>query len=969
MAQVVDSKGKKIASPSNRPAIDKKGGGASALKEDLARGGGVDINPSKGYKNSLANVLQEDLKLTGSSSGSQHSSGTSGNQTPSIRQSPTYASTSKPSGKTGKSSSSLDSKPSSQSYAGVSGGTPVTYGQSSGFSFSSPNMLTSTKPSSSSVTSEDFFGEENRGRDETNDIYERDMLKNGMSQDYLDNVIKHDPFNDFLDTVMKPHSAAEALDDANELDPQWQEDRANQLMDTVDDGTMDRPHLLSDWMTGKQYYHYVHDLGMPGMPEDQIDIKNGRYSKSQQRQMYGFPVYSPNGTYDFASSVPNTMSAVRTFGDYIGNIRSRGLLNDVGYDITTDTGHGVKTFPGRDFDMMMNGYASQVNDLYDRAFEGDPDAMSILMNAENQSSPYTTMVREHELPDGSKHYGVITERRPANDLENEDTVNDLLFWDIDNDTEWTYPDENGVSTYGNATLNLDNDYNIVSGTLKTKDGYVLNIEPDPNGGFRPIFNDDAFNRWWNSHYNGSEYVAFSDGSSAVIPAEDVDKAIKNDLVNYNNTSLKDIEGFDPDSLTVGTPTSLKDTLDLGTGTGSEVGVVYMPDMVLPDGTAISRDVVYNIANDDNPDDWKEDGIRYGFEPSGFNPMRMPLLATNPLLWLTDSRPRRLMHDELIDDEGFHFNEIPNWITDAAANSARISLPVYQWFDAVANAAPYAAGIESGSGDEYGRYQTSGYEPNSEENTIKFGTTLFGPLLENLAGYGHEPLLDPMVEKMIDSKFAKDSFENLLLSKSWDSVGEAMEEIIGNYVDEPATYGLRNAWANPISRPYAGMGAIYDEDHNQLYDEVKDDASDEELSKLYDDIMRNHGQNGQFPVLYDEHGREFRDPNTSGSDRFINAIRPTLEHWRETANAALGGAGVSWLYGMPELVYGAANSVMKSRRKNDNFSPDEQEIGANDEGVDNVSDIYVPESVRGYSSDRIFSNDYTINPGAPIRFKE
>ncbi len=735
------------------------------------------------------------------------------------------------------------------------------------------------------------------------------------------------------------------------------------------------------------------------MPEDQIDVSDeGRYSKTQERQVNGFQPYIPNSTYELGMSIPNLASATRTLHNYISNLRENGFLNDVDYQITTDTGHGVNSFSGRDFDKMSNGYASQVQDLYDRASMGDSDAMSILTSAEGHSSPYTTMVREYELPDGSKHYGVVTEMDDINDLIDKDVFNDLVWWGIDNNTQATYPDENGISTYGNVKLKFDNDSNILSGTLHTKDGFDLNVEPSPDGSFRIVMDDDAFNNWWDSHNSGNKYVAFSDGSSAIVSSEDINKAmeenpnddwIKDTLVSYDSTSLKDIDGFDPNSLTIGNPTKLGDTIGKD---GAEIGAMYVPDMVLSDGTPISRDTVLKIANDDNPNDSAEDGISYSFEPSGLNPKRLlsygsfmlpmsfMLSAANPIFPFTDSRPRRLMHDSLIED-GIHLDEGPNWLTDAATNSIPISTPGLQYVDAFANALPYAAGVESASGDEYGRYQTTGYDIGSDENAIKAGNSLFGPPLENLAGWGHEPKLDPMIEKLINKRFAEGTIQNLLLSKGWDSAGEAMEEIFGNYVDEPSVYGLKNAWADPISRPYVGMGGVYDKDHRLLYD-VDDNGNvydrnrnllyagddDASMSNLYNDIVENHGQDGQFPVLYDEHGREFRDSNTSPAKRFLNAIAPTPEHWKETANAALGGAGVSMLYNMPEIMYGLGSNLMtKKQKNNDNFSPGEWEIGSGNEGTGNpIDDIYIPESLR---SDRISSNDYRISPGAPIKFKE
>lgn len=990
------------------------GGGAAALREDLSRATGIDTGQPKGYQNTLANALSEMTTPT-----------------------PEVKSTSR--------------KPAKPMYSGISGGTPVVSSQPSkssstqtykpykpvSFDFGTndePGIHTASMstPQKMADNKYDKVGEwGSRGTDvhgnemeekwfpweeyqDTNDIYERDMLAQGMSMDYLDNILRRDDTIDYL------------LEQGNELDPKLRKDLQNQLADTIDDGTLDRPHLLSDLMDGKQYYHYVHDLGLPGMPEELIDTRNGQYSKKQQQSLYDFPPYVPNTRYGAGLNFAGLLSSSEMLSDWIGNARTNGLVgplkrtveravgntfsnyggsklrslgnnilanipeHDVDYDITTDTGHHiVNTFSGSDFEKMLNGYMSQSQDLYDKAAEGDSDAFAALTTP-SDDKPYTTMVREYSLPDGSKHYGVITKKHRINDLDNNDDYKyDLIFGDTPDreirDEDIISQDENGTRVaFGNAIFEYSNDRQPLRGTIQTKDGFTLNMRPSPEGGFELVNDDEAYNNWYDSHYGNNEYIAFSDGSSVILPTKDVNNG-KEEWVHYYDTDLKDRNGFDQSSLTVGNPTSLKDTYGK---TGSEVGIMYVPDMVLPDGTAISRDVVNKIGNDENPDDWEDDGISYDFERSGVNPLRMLLdsdlpdplkipatvaaFGINPVGIATDSRPRRFMHDEIIDDDGLHLGliETPNWMTDAALNSIPISTPGYQFVDAYSNALPYAAGVESASRDEYGRYQTTGYDPGSDENVIKIGTTMLSPYLENLAGYGHEPFIDPFVEKLIDSKFADETFLNLLLKKTWDSAGEAGEEVIGNYFDEPGTYGAKYMWADPIAYPYANMGDIYDKDHNLLFDkQATENASDKDLSKLYEKIMKKYGQNGRFPVLYDEHGREFRNPNTPIMGRFTNAFSPTPENLRDTANAALGGAGVSWLYSMPELLFSGIGSLAKSgsKIKNKNLSEDEWKIGSNSENAN--TDVYANDEVE--FDDRISpdSYKYRIDPDAKILFND
>lgn len=698
-----------------------------------------------------------------------------------------------------------------------------------------------------------WFPWDSAGPTRTNDAYERDMIDNGMSMDYLDNVLR------------ESNTVASALDTTNELSQNDRRDLLDSLTTSIDDGTMDRSHLLSDWMTGSQYYHYVHDLGIPGMPEDQIDVSDdARYSKADEQRLNGFQPYVPNLTYLAGSVIPRIASDTRLLSDHVSNLRTRGLLNDVDYDIHANTGYdNDATFSGRDFDKLKDGYFSQVDKLYDDASNGDAEALSSMIHRPD-NGPYTTMVKQTTLPDGSVHYGAMTDVDAVPDTD----LGSLIDWD-------------------NITFNDDG----IPESVETTDGAILNLEIGDD--YVSLADDKAFEDWANSHT--LYQVGFSDGTSASIPYLDVagntDEIGDTDWVRYDRTRL-DRDRVDPTSLTVGNPETLND---------SGVGAYFSPDMILSDGTRIPFDVAMRIAQDDDPDD-TSDGVSYSFQKSGLNPSRLgPIgsilgLSAAPLL-LTDSRPRRLMDQIPIDEEGFHVADLPNNVTDWAANSMTISLPYLQWLNAASQAMPYYAGVDGTLRSEGGAYRSTGWDPESDEggsrNALLSVPTLAGPAFENLAGnIGHETLLDEPVKDLINRRLAKGTLANALAHFGWDMFAEGEEENLGDIVDELGTYG-RDAYANPLVVPTPDM-AVYDENGNLLKAGGVDFV-------------------GPFEALYDERGNEIRDPDTSVDDRIANFIPHTPEQFREAANSFIGGAGVSALMGAPGLLASGIGSKMQRDR--------------------------------------------------------
>ena len=720
-----------------------------------------------------------------------------------------------------------------------------------------------------------------------NDAYERDMLAQGMSRKYLNDVVRNsytleDAWNDTLDGIGSDKSPIERASTHLVDKPKWYDDSTDSLVTSVDDGTMDRQHLLSDWMTGNQYYHYVHDLGMPGLPENQI-VRNddSRYSKSEQNLLYDFPVYTPNEEYRIGMSLPTAAAATRAASDYVSNFRTRGN-NNVDYDISTDTGYGPGTFSGRDYERTSPAYFAMLDETYKGAESGNAKALSSMIY-DPGDVPHTTMVKQWELPDGSLHYGVITDERVDFDIGDEG-----MQGLVDNGSEV-------VDSDGYSVLNDEG-----NPTFMTADGFILNTIPN-EGGYILDTNDENYQKWLDSH---SVYrIDFSDGSSSEMPASDAMTALRNvDWVNYNDTGLD----IDPTGLTVGTPSTINDSYEED---GAEVGAYFVPDMILSDGTRISYDVAQKIFDDKNPDDADKDGISYDFQPSGLNPLKygapgaivgaatgmgLPLMAT-------DSRPRRFLKPP-VDENGLHIfdTDFLNNVADWSANSATISVPYLQWVNSVAQAMPYFSGVDGQSRDENGMYQSTGYDDGNYKKISSMVPVLAGPALENLAGnVGHETWLDKVIEPLIDSKFPKGTPQNVLAHALFDMFGEGIEENFGDIVDELGTYGL-DAYANPARY------LPYDED---VY-VVDDDGKSHKIKSAGEDFY------GPLPLglkTYDEHNRELRDPDTPISDRVMNFLPHTPDQIREAANSFIGGAGVSGLMGIPDLIKSGFESHAQKKR--------------------------------------------------------
>ena len=146
-----------------------------------------------------------------------------------------------------------------------------------------------------------------------------------------------------------------------------------------------------------------------------------------------------------------------------------------------------------------------------------------------------------------------------------------------------------------------------------------------------------------------------------------------------------------------------------------------------------------------------------------------------------------------------------------------------------------------------------------------------------------------MESLIAKKFPN-GIPNILANFLYNLYAEGIEENVGDTADEVFTYA-GDAYANPLSTSVIPESMknmeIYDKDRHLVH------SPDQPLVGPVDPNM----------TLYDEYGREIRDPeNTTALDRVSNFVPHTPEQFRDFANTWAGGAGVSASMGwMNELV--------------------------------------------------------------------
>ena len=390
--------------------------------------------------------------------------------------------------------------------------------------------------------------------------------------------------------------------------------------------------------------------------------------------------------------------------------------------------------------------------------------------------------------------------------------------------------------------------------------------------------------------DGVFYLEFSDGQKFGVSDEYMDENIENGQLNLNPRSITPDEamGYVPEDI-------LYDSLNL-------------PDLILPDGTAMSYEDVWRIYYDantyDDPANEYDDDITYDFLPN-LNPATLsPELRTAIPLLEQFAIPRRLMDQEITRSTGRsladHAGDIPiigdyvspilektplndingstlnrNFnpvsVVDWTLGSLPISLSTEfwsPWLYSASNGLKSLSGVDpatydpitdsyrliAGGWDDGGnlRYGVTGADKDTSD-MLKLWNALGNtavPLTENIAGnIGSDPFKKFLISTGLVKALPANPLVNQLVSHAIiDAIGEGIEEVIGIPFDEFTTYGPSGMYAD------------------QLTDEFGN-------------------------PLYDDSNAEVRDYNTPLYNRVVNALDPS-----EIANAFAGGVGVSALMG-------------------------------------------------------------------------
>ena len=401
--------------------------------------------------------------------------------------------------------------------------------------------------------------------------------------------------------------------------------------------------------------------------------------------------------------------------------------------------------------------------------------------------------------------------------------------------EYTVPDVSGKDTYhyGGLTAVWENEDGTY--TAEFSDGSKVDMSQE----------------YFDSISNGDGSVTMKD--SARVPVSQAKGKLPKNL-----DSLNDVDAIlAASSENGGSPLDYAD-------------VIYIPDLILSDGTRMSFDDVqrlyYDQTPEDDADDPFDDDIMYGFQGGIIN-----------------NKPKRLNKQEMFerDENGKispDFSDVGNNAIDWTLGSLPISIGrTMPWLYAASNAIPSIVGADPGTydtvGDSYGLI-AGNYDKNGN---ISYGvsdakerrddklseSTKWWNALGNAAVPLTEMIVGPIgkhfipIESMSDNLFGKiardaagepinPTLSQLVRNELVGMAGEGIEEDLGNIFDELTQYGPAGLFTNQVT----------DANGNPLYDTV---------------------------------GREIRDYDTTAEDRLANALDPS-----DLLNSFTGGAVVDAL---------------------------------------------------------------------------
>lgn len=744
------------------------------------------------------------------------------------------------------------------------------------------------------------------GNTPQNDAYMRDLLDQYTKDYSYTNIHDPDMRGDVMDDIYaimhRPQSIQEE-DEMRAAHPNIRSDMYDSATtDLIDDGTGTYGHMTADLMTGKQYRHYKEDLGMGG--RDKINPTQ-YYSKRKEAVDYGFTPFTPDMSTWRRMVAQNLLDVPGEIGSTVGRLRE-AITPD--YQISyNENGDGERrTISGRGFDKDASAVLNSF--YYDRQF--DPERF---LSAPTDGSAYSTLVNQHVIPDVSGnetyHYGSLVDARPV-----ADGVFQLSFSD--------------GSTVRITQDFFDSVYDSESNNINLPGGKRVPIEMT---GLSPEdFSYDRHqlmvDRWtipdedWNDtvHYgeitnvsdgpSGTYTFSFEDGTSVNAPADffasvyDFDTG-QSGIIPHDRVWVDDVA----DEL------GLNVRYEKPTDASMENSdVVYLPDLVMEDGSRIGIGDVERLLNDKTPDDdeneygLSDDDISYTFSGLGGDPVTadnpfpigttmsnawLGLLGKLPIFNLINNRPARLGGQEVFGEDGPDISNLPNNAIDWTAGSIPISAPgIFPWLYSASNAGRAITGANANSFNpatmswspsagyfdergnlRYGVRDSSGTYDDDLGSATAASNAAFSfltPLTEMVVGPVGEQMIP--LEKLSGKIPARSALGRLAIDQLVGAAGEGVEEILGNPFEEAMTYG-----------PY-------------MY---ADPVIDEKTGK---------------PMI-DSYGHELRKETKPG-----RRVSNFFEDVSDNANAFLGGAVVSGLMGLPfyPAMIGNARLQDRARKKND-----------------------------------------------------
>lgn len=645
------------------------------------------------------------------------------------------------------------------------------------------------------------------GDTDSNQAYIRDAMENGgLSEKDAKDIMSRGSFWDQLNKkYSQPLIGMDTSSNTSTLGD----------VTVMDDGSAyDYNHMTADTMTGTQYMHYA-EMGMGGRPIEEIDPTK-TYSKRRENINYGFTPFVPDQTAFLNMVADNVLDTPYRMGSWLS-----GLRETVTPDYTINYSNG--SVSGRDFDKLATPYLNQF--YYHDRF--DPERY---LSKPKNDGKATALVREYAIPD------------------------------VDGKTRYAYGDI------------VDSGYDDTL-YLTFSDGTTLGVSPDEyskwsvsdDGMVVPESYYQAHGDITDSGYDDTFYLTFSDGQRFGVSADYIKSAAdENGNIDFQTQRIpaNEAHGQLPKDLDVLNDMDRIDSSvsEYGGSPLDYAGVIYIPDLVLSDGTTIPYSDVERIYWDQTPENDEgedDDDISYDFSRYG----------------IVDNKPRRFTQQEMFKSNGrggldVDLSDIGNNAVDWTLGSLPISIGrTMPWIYSVSGATSSLAGADPASydptTDSYGLI-AGNYDKNGN---LRYGVTGADGVRDdersdstrwwNAAGNAAVPLTEMLVGPVGEQLVPLERIFNSGLPSNpttWQVIknalvgaaGEGVEEDLGNIFDELTQYGPRGMFANVVT-----------------------------------------DENGK-PIT-DMYGHELRDYGTNAEDRLYSFLDPG-----QLANSFAGGVAVDAL---------------------------------------------------------------------------